>query len=93
MKNIIAVSLVMLLFFHIAVAQDGIKAGNFITEPPTLMNLGFEWQFTGDANRNATVETAYRIVGTNSWKEALPLLRIGGERIFREAEQLEYLVP
>ncbi len=93
MKKIIAVSLVMLLFFHIAVAQDGIKAGNFITEPPTLMNLGFEWQFTGDANRNATVETAYRIVGANSWKEALPLLRIGGERIFREAEQLEYLVP
>lgn len=74
-------------------AQNSIKAGSFIIEPSTLINLGFEWQFTGDSNRNATVQTAYRIAGTKDWKQALPLLRIGGERVFRKTENLEYTVP
>ena len=89
------------LLFFIAVfsfqltvrSQDGIKAEEFIIEPATLKNLGFEWKFTGDNNRNARVQTAYRITGTSVWKEALPLLRIGGERVFRKAENLDYTVP
>lgn len=85
--------LLVLLSPFILQAQKSIKAGNFITEPPTLINLGFEWQFTGDSNRNASVKTAYRISGSNDWKDALPLLRIGGERIFRKAENLDYTVP
>ncbi len=93
MKILFAFCLGMFLFPNLSKAQDGIHAGNFIVEPATLINLGFEWQFTGDANRNATVETAYRKAGTKEWKEALPLLRIGGERIFRQAENLEYTVP
>lgn len=93
MKNKIAFIVAAFYFPFILFAQDKIKAGIFITEPPTLINLGFEWQFTGDANRNATVVTAFRISGTSKWKEAMPLLRIGGERIFRKAENLEYTVP
>ena len=74
-------------------AQNAVKTGKFIVEPATLINLGFEWQINGDSNRNASVQTAYRISGTKTWKEGLPLLRIGGERIFRKTEYLEYTVP
>jgi len=74
-------------------AQDSVRAGRLIVEPPTLINLGFEWEIEGDANRNATVEVSYRETGTASWKQALPLLRMGGERVFRAREHLEYRVP
>jgi hypothetical protein len=76
-----------------AQSQNGIKAGKLIVEPPTLINLGFEFEFTGDNNRNAVVKTSYRKAGTSAWKEAMPLLRIGGERVFRKMENLEYTVP
>ncbi len=72
---------------------EAVTAGRLIVEPPTLINLGFEWEISGDSNRNATVEVRYREVGAREWKEALPLLRIGGERVLREAEHLDYTVP
>jgi hypothetical protein len=93
MKKIFLLFIVFPLVPFLSKSQKSIQAGNFIVEPATLINLGFEWQFTGDSNRNATVQTAYRIAGSKEWKEALPLLRIGGERIFRKAENLEYIVP
>ncbi|MFO0953396.1 MAG: hypothetical protein U0835_20055 [Isosphaeraceae bacterium] len=68
-------------------------AGRFVVEHPTLRNLGFEWAIRGDANRNATVTVRFRPVGEPAWREALPLLRIGGERVYREREHLEYTVP
>lgn len=73
--------------------QNSVRAGKFLAEPPTLINLGFEWQISGDANRNATVQAQYREEGAAAWRDALPLLRIGGERVFRAREQLEYVVP
>lgn len=76
-----------------AIAQNSVKAGEFIIEPPTLLNLGFEWKLEGDENRNAIVQVAYRVAGTSQWKEGMPLLRMGGERVFRKIEQLEYIVP
>jgi hypothetical protein len=60
-----------------------------VVEPPTLLNLGFEWEI-GDANRNATVAVWYRATGAEVWQDALPLLRMEGERIFRAAEHLDY---
>jgi hypothetical protein len=74
-------------------AQNAVRAGQFIVEPATLLNLGFEWEIAGDANRNATVGVRYREAGSASWKPALPLLRMGGERVFRAAEHLDYTVP
>lgn len=74
-------------------AQDSTRAGNFHVEHPTLLNLGFEWAIDGDANRNATVEVRFRKQGTDEWTEALPLLRIGGERVYREQYQMFYTVP
>ncbi len=74
-------------------AQNATKAGRFQVEHPTLLNLGFEWAIEGDANRNATVEVRFRKSGTAAWRAALPLLRIGGERVFRERESMNYVVP
>ena len=74
-------------------AQNGTQAGRFTVEHPTLHNLGFEWAITGDANRNASVSVDFRKVGDSRWREALPLVRVGGERVFRKREHLEYTVP
>ena len=72
-----------------AQAENSVTAAQFVVEPATLINLGFEWAISGDANRNATVEVTYRKAGDTAWSEALPLLRMGGERIFRAP----YTVP
>ncbi|MHB9028045.1 MAG: right-handed parallel beta-helix repeat-containing protein, partial [Candidatus Latescibacterota bacterium] len=82
-----------LVVFLPGMAQSGsteneVTPGEFIVEPPTLICLGFEWSIAGDDNRNAVVEVAYRKRGFSGWKEALPLLRIGGERI---SDDLDYV--
>jgi hypothetical protein len=85
-----------LLFFLCvasALAQNATVPGKFHVEHPTLLNLGFEWPITGDANRNATVAVKFRKVGDGPWRDALPLVRIGGERVYREREHLDYTVP
>ena len=74
-------------------AQNSTRSGRFHVEHPTLLNLGFEWTIDGDANRNATVEVRFRKVGTEVWRPALPLLRIGGERVYRARENMTYTVP
>jgi hypothetical protein len=77
----------------LAVGQDVVEAGRFHVEHPTLLNLGFEWSIQGDANRNASVAVKYRQVGATSWRDGLPLVRMGGEKIFRERENFDYTVP
>lgn len=87
-------NLLLVLFSVLAAhAQDATQAGRFTVEHPTLRNLGFEWSVSGDANRNAAVKVEFRAVGTSAWREALPLVRIGGERVFRKREHLDYTVP
>ena len=44
-------------------------AGELIVEPPTLINLGFEWFIQGDDNRNASVAVAYRKQGAAQWND------------------------
>ena len=41
-----------------------VKPGEIVIDPPTLINLGFEWPITGDDNRNAKVEVSFRKKGT-----------------------------
>ena len=83
----------LLLATCTAHAQNATQAGKFTVEHPTLLNLGFEWAISGDANRNATVDVQYRAVGTAAWRNAMPLVRIGGENIYRRRENLDYTVP
>jgi hypothetical protein len=72
-------------------AADKTTARAFVTEPATLVSLGFEWRIDGDDNRNATVSVSYRKKTEQAWKEGLPLLRIGNERINENA--LQYMTP
>ena len=51
-----------------AATLNSVRPGRVIFEPPTLTCLGFEWEMEGDANRNASVEAAYRQGGAAEWK-------------------------
>src|SRR5690349_1747699 len=72
-------------------AANRAASGEFITERPTLISLGFEWHIDGDDNHNAAVSLSYRKKGEQAWKEGLPLLRLDHERINENA--LQYIVP
>ena len=58
-----------------------VTPGELVIDPPTLINLGFEWVIDGDANRNATVDVSYRKAGETAWKNGMPLLRLQNERV------------
>ena len=83
--------LLSLLWTTPLAAADKTTAREFVVEPATLLSLGFEWKIDGDDNRNATVAVSYRRKGEQSWKEGLPLLRIGNERI--NENSLHYITP
>ena len=75
-----------------AAEGNGVKTGEFVIDPPTLINLGFEWFIQGDDNRNASVEVSYRKQGGAQWKTGLPLLRLQGEHI-KQGDQLDVIAP
>ncbi len=62
-------------------AGPQVTPGAFRVEPATLEALGFEWDVTGDANRNAAVDVQYRLKGATTWLAAQPLLRSNGEKV------------
>ncbi len=60
--------IMLLLLPGLSKAQNGVQGGEFIVEPATLENLGFEWYIDGDDNRNASVKVEYRMAGSdNEW--------------------------
>ncbi len=69
------------------------KTEKLIVEPPTLLCAGFEWKISGDKNRNAQVKGQYRKKGNPAWKSALPLLRIGDEKIYGHDQRWVYTTP
>jgi len=71
---------------------EAVVAGELLTEMPTLLNLGFEWFIQGDTNRNASVAISYRARGQTPWTEAMPLLRLQGERIYAES-RVDLIAP
>ena len=74
------------------VDPNTVAPGELLVEPPTLINLGFEWFVEGDDNRNATVAVSYRRSGESTWKQALPLLRLKGERVYSQS-QIDVIAP
>src|SRR5256885_9282214 len=74
-------------------AENKTKPGQLVNDPPTLINLGFEWVIDGDDNRNAAVEVSHRKKGETQWKQALPLLRLHGERIFQTEGVFDVVSP
>lgn len=105
MKNLFIVTHVLFFFLLViwglgiknvfSEETNWVKPGKFIIEPPTLINLGFEWYIEGDDNHNATVDVWYRKKGEYRWKKALPLLRIQNEQsIFSFlAHKIDYVTP
>src|SRR2546428_6862869 len=89
MNKLIVTAALLVLIAPGLRAENATKAGPFMVEPPTLICLGFEWDIAGDENRNATVDVSYRPSGQSAWKEGMPLIRMGGEKIFRAP----YTVP
>jgi hypothetical protein len=77
----------------VAYSQNAVTPGRLHVDPPTLENLGFAWPITGDANRNSRAAVEYKQTSEGSWRQALPLLRIGGEQVGRDREGLKYIVP
>ena len=71
---------------------NSVSPTEFLIDPPTLINLGFEWFIQGDENRNATVAVSYRKKGETAWKPALPMLRLKGERVY-QASQVDVIAP
>lgn len=68
-----------LLLAWVAAGEDAVTPGEFLTDPPTLENLGFRWYIEGDDNRNATVDIAYRRKRDGVWRDAHPMLRVNRE--------------
>jgi hypothetical protein len=85
--------LLVFLTAALVTAQDKVEPGEFVIENPTLINLGFEWHITGDNNRNAKVDVSYRKQGENAWKQAMPLLRLQGERIYQNQGVFDVTSP
>ncbi len=71
---------------------NAVSAVEFLIDPPTLINLGFEWFIQGDENRNASVSVTYRKKGETAWKDALPMLRLKEERVYM-ASQVDVIAP
>ena len=93
-QRIIAVMFLMVCgLVEISLADNVVTAGLLTIETPTLHCLGFEWTIQGDDNHNAMASVAYRKKGDQSWREALPLLRIGEEKVWRSRELLEHWTP
>jgi hypothetical protein len=66
-----------------AAAANRVTPGELVVDPPTLINLGFEWVVEGDDNRNASVEVTYRKAGDQAWKNGMPLLRLQREHVIQ----------
>jgi hypothetical protein len=75
------------------VGKNQINPKEFVIDPPTLINLGFEWVIEGDDNRNAKVDVSYRKQGEKDWKQGLPLMRLQGERIFQPEGVFDVISP
>ena len=73
------------IFLLLSLSTSALAASNrviskqFVTEPPTLISLGFEWEIDGDDNRNAEVAVSYRKKGKDTWRRGLGLLRLQRE--------------
>jgi hypothetical protein len=74
-------------------SQSATVAGDFWSEPPTLVSLGFEWRISGDDNRNASVAVSYRKKGEHEWRNALPLLRLQREVVSGGGHSYRYVAP
>jgi hypothetical protein len=83
MRKLVVAALLALCATAQAAPVNKVSAGELVIDPPTLINLGFEWVIAGDDNRNASVDVSYRRMGETAWHTAMPLLRLQHEHVFQ----------
>jgi len=67
-----------------AASSDGIVVGEIEFDQPTIQTIGLSLPIvSGDHNFNATAVVAYRPLGADSWKIALPLQRVRTDTLSR----------
>ena len=76
----VLVSPLLLVAGASANAANSVTALDLFVEPPTLNSIGLEWRIDGDDNRNASATVMYHKAGDGAYKQALPMLRLQGER-------------
>lgn len=76
----------LLLMGGCALAGDQVVPEAFMVDPPTLKCLSFRWYIQRDDNGDARVSVTYRRAGQNTWREALPMLRVQHEVVNRDFE-------
>ena len=67
------------LFVYPLLADNILHPGTPVLDRPTLTVLGVQFPITGDDNFNATVAVRYRVSGTTTWSQGLPLFRVHPE--------------
>jgi len=72
---------VVMLAARPALADDTLHPGVPVLDPPTLVALGVALPITGDDNFTATVTMRYRVTGTTTWHDALPLMHVHAEAV------------
>lgn len=84
-----ALLLLSIFFPSVAAAQSACSAidvGAVIEDPATFNSLGFSLPvLSGDSNYNAAVSVRYRVTGSSSWRNALPLLRVRPETVSEDS--------
>src|SRR5207302_897704 len=68
-----------ILLAYPLLADNVLHPGAPVLDRPTLTALGVQLPITGDDNFNATVAVRYRVSGTTTWSQALPLFRVHPE--------------
>jgi hypothetical protein len=102
LKTVVYVSIFVMLMLEVhpvlfaqlgsspSAVGDKTKTNQFMADPPTLLCAGFQWTFSGDENRNASVDVKFRKKGTAQWTKGLPLLRVGGEKVYGHEQRWVY---
>jgi hypothetical protein len=77
----------------IAQAANNIVVSDVRVDTPTICCLGFSVPVTGDDNFDAAGTIEYRVAGTATWREGLPLLRVHPEFTSEESPPGSYGLP
>ena len=92
--KIVVMSALLFVASTFAYADNNLVIGTIVVDPPTYKCLGISLPIlSGDNNYNASVLVSYRKAGKTSWKQALPLLRVRPETIFRGDDAEETTPP
>ena len=76
----------LLIFSSSGTAENAVRPGELLVDPPTLHCLGFRWYVDGDQNGNAACSIEFRRKGDDGWRAGLELLRVNRETVNRDYE-------